>query len=69
MPPRYVHYVHVYHSQGPCYQMNTMSPKCSSSCDKCKAWLKTEFDIDRDAGGREVPDPTEPQGKTTKVRA
>ena len=60
VPPHYVHYAHVYRSQGPCYQMDIMSPKRSSSCDEYKAWLKAEFDIDWDAGGREVPDLTEP---------
>ncbi|MFR9223977.1 MAG: hypothetical protein ACLVKN_20005 [Flavonifractor plautii] len=45
----------LYRSQGPCYQMDIMSPKRSSSCDEYKAWLKAEFDIDWDAGGRECP--------------
>lgn len=67
VPPHYVHYAHVYRSQGPCYQMDIMSPKRSSSCDEYKAWLKAEFDIDWDAGGREVPDLTEPQDKTAEV--
>ena len=65
----YGHYAHVYRSQGPCYQMDIMSPKRSSSCDEYKAWLKSEYDIDWDAGGREVPDLTEPQDANAEVRA
>lgn len=68
VPPHYVHYAHVYRSQGPCYQMDIMSPKRSSSCDEYKAWLKAEYDIDWDAGGREVPDLTEPQDTSAEVR-
>ena len=45
-----------------------MSPKRSSSCDEYKAWLKAEYDIDWDAGGREVPDLTEPQDTSAEVR-
>ena len=46
-----------------------MSPRRASSCDEYKAWLKSEYDIDWDAGGREVPDLTEPQDKNAEVRA
>lgn len=62
VPPHYVHWAHVYRSQGPCYQLDIMSPKRSSSCEEYKQWLKEEYDIDWDAGGIEVPDldaPTE----------
>ena len=69
VPSHYVHYAHVYRSKGPCYQMDIMSPKRSSSCDEYKAWLKAEFDIDWDAGGREVPDLTAPQDPKAEVRA
>ena len=69
VPPHYVHYAHVYRSQGPCYQMDIMSPRRSSSCDEYKAWLKSEFDIDWDAGGREVPDLDAPQDASAEVRA
>lgn len=68
VPPHYVHWAHVFRSQGPCYQMDIMSPKRQSSCDEYKAWLKAEHGIDWDAGGIEVPDLDAPQDSNVEKR-
>lgn len=68
VPPHYVHWAHVYRSVGPCYQLDIMSPRRSSTCDAYIKWLKEEHDIDWNAGGIEVPDLDAPQDPNVEAR-
>ena len=69
VPPHYPHYAHVYRSQGPCVQMDVFTPTRKSSSDRYKQFLKDEYGMDWDAGGREVPDLTSPKNPDQEVRA
>ena len=69
VPPHYPHYAHVYRSVGICEQMDVFTPGRESTSGPYKEFIKEEYGIDWDAGGREVPDLTAPKNPDEEVRA